>query len=108
MKIFEIPAYFNQAEFLTDRHLQEGKTNKTAIYYGERKISYTELVSRVNQTGNALKNLGVEIENRVMIALPDSPELFYSYLGAMKIGGVPIPVNTLASPKDFAYYLNDS
>ncbi len=108
MRNIEIPDFFNQAEYMTDRHLREGRANKVAIYYGDQQITYAELVSRVNQTGNALKDMGVEIENRVMIALPDCPELFYAYLGAIKIGAVPVPVSTLASPKDYAYFLNDS
>ncbi len=108
MQMMNIPEYFNQAEFMTDRHLREGRAEKTAIYYGGRKISYGELVSQVNRTGNALRDLGVEMENRVMLVLPDCPELFYSYLGAMKTGAVPVPVNTLASNKDYAYFLNDS
>jgi benzoate-CoA ligase family protein len=108
MQNIEVPEYFNQAEYLTDRHLKEGRANNIAIYYRDQKINYAQLSAMVNQTGNALKELGVEIENRVMIALPDSPELFYTYLGAMKIGAVPIPVNTLASPKEYIYYLNDS
>ncbi|MGZ6346550.1 MAG: AMP-binding protein, partial [Anaerolineales bacterium] len=106
--MIDIPEFFNQAEFLTDRHLREGRGNNVAIYYGDLQITYTEPVSKVNQAGNALKELGVEIENRVMLVLPDCPELIYCYLGAMKIGAVPIPVNTLAAPKDYAYFLNDS
>lgn len=108
MPNIEVPEYFNQAEYLTDRHLKEGRANNIAIYYKDQKITYAQLAARVNQTGHALKELGIEIENRVMIALPDSPELFYAYLGAIKIGAVPVPVNTLASPKDYVYYLNDS
>jgi benzoate-CoA ligase len=55
-----------------------------------------------------LTGLGLEIEDRVVIVLPDCPEFFYCFLGAMKIGAVPVAVNTLASPKDYAYFLNDS
>jgi benzoate-CoA ligase len=55
-----------------------------------------------------LKHLGLEMENRLVMVLPDSPEFFYCFLGAMKIGAVPVAVNTLASPKDYAYFLNDS
>ncbi len=108
MKAIDIPESFNQAEFLTDRHLREGRANNVAIYYRDLQITYAELVAKVNQAGNALKALGTEIENRVMLVLPDSPELVYCYLGAMKIGAVPVPVNTLAAPKDYVYFLNDS
>jgi benzoate-CoA ligase family protein len=108
VRAIDIPEFFNQAEFLTDRHLREGRGGNVAIYYRDEQITYAELVPKVNQAGNALKDLGVEIENRVMLMLPDCPELVYCYLGAMKIGAVPVPVNTLGSPKDYAYFLNDS
>jgi len=107
-KVIEVPDTFNQAEFLVDRHLKEGRANNIAIYYEDQKISYAELAAMVNRTGNALKDLGLEIENRVMLILPDCPEFLYSYLGAMKIGAAPIPVNTLASPQDYSYFLNNS
>ncbi len=105
---FSIPEVFNQAEFLTDRHVKEGRGKNTAIYYKDQKITYEEMASMVNRCGNALSRVGVEIENRVLILLPDSPEFIYAYLGAMKIGAIPIPVNTMASPKDYAFFLEDS
>ena len=107
-RVVNIPENFNQAAFLVDRHLKEGRAENIAIYYEDQKISYAELAAMVNRTGNALKDLGIDIENRVMIILPDCPEFLYSYLGTMKIGAVPVAVNTLASPRDYKYFLNDS
>jgi len=107
-RVMSVPDNFNQAEFLVDRHLKEGRAKNIAIYYEDQKISYAELAAMVNRTGNALKDLGVEIENRVMLILADCPEFLYSYLGTMKIGAVPVAVNTLASPQDYRYFLNDS
>jgi benzoate-CoA ligase family protein len=107
-KVINIPDNFNQTEFLVDRHLKEGRAKNIAIYYEDQKISYAELAAMVNRTGNTLKDLGVEIENRVMLILADCPEFLYSYLGAMKIGAVPVAVNTLASPQDYRYFLNNS
>jgi benzoate-CoA ligase family protein len=107
-RVMSVPDTFNQAEFLLDRHLREGRAKNIAAYYENQKITYAELATMVNRTGNALRDLGVEIENRVMLILPDCPEYLYSYLGAMKIGAVPVPVNTLASPQDYRYFLNDS
>jgi len=107
-RVINVPDTFNQAEFLLDRHLKEGRAKNIAAYYEDQKITYAELAAMVNRTGNALRDLGVEIENRVMLILSDCPEFLYSYLGAMKIGAVPVPVNTLASPQDYRHFLNDS
>jgi benzoate-CoA ligase family protein len=108
MANFDIPDTFNLASFLTDRHISEGRGAKTAIYYQDQQISYERLRAMVNRTGNMLAGLGLEMENRVVVVLPDSPEFFYCLLGAMKIGAIPVAVNTLASPKDYTYFLNDS
>ncbi|MDA2934442.1 benzoate-CoA ligase family protein [Acidobacteria bacterium AH-259-D05] len=107
-KTIQVPKVFNQAEFLVDRHLQEGRGHRPVIYFQDRMISYEELAAMVNRSGNALLSLGVSWENRVLIALSDRPEFAYCYLGAMKIGAVPVPVNPFAPKQDFQYYLNDS
>ncbi len=107
-RLSTVPDAFNQAVYLVDRHLDEGEGNNLAIRYEDQTITYAALAAAVNRAGNAFRSLGVEMENRVMILMPDRPEFFYSYLGAMKIGAVPVPVNTLALPKDYAYFLNNS
>src|SRR5690349_8370642 len=48
------------------------------------------------------------MERRVVLLLPDSPEFVWSFWGAIKIGAVPIPTNTLLKPHDFEYILRDS
>ncbi len=103
-----IPDVFNQAQFLVDRHIEEGRAGNIVVYYEDDKITYAELAAMVNRTGNVLRDLGVEMENRVMILMPDRPEVLYTHLGAMKIGAVSIPVNTLMSPQDYKSLLNDS
>jgi len=55
-----------------------------------------------------LAGLGIEMENRVMLLLKDSPEMLFSFYGAMKLGAVPIPTNILMKSPDFLYMLNDS
>jgi benzoate-CoA ligase family protein len=108
VKSLEIPDEFNLGDFLLDRHLREGRGDKAAIYYKDQVITYRELLEAANRTGNALLELGVEEENRVMICLPDCPEFLYSFFGAMRIGAVPVPISTMALPDDYKYYLNDS
>ena len=104
----EVPEEFNLGDYLLDRHLREGRSDRIAIYYKDKTITYRELVEAANKTGNALLELGVERENRVMICLPDCPEFLYTYFGAMRIGAVPVPISTMAIPADYKYYLNDS
>ena len=87
---------------------QQGRGGKVAIYYQDQKITYQEVFENVNRTGNALKDLGIEIENRVLVILPDSPEFAYSFFGAIKIGAVAVPTNPWMFAKDYEYLINDS
>ncbi len=104
----EIPEQFNVTTLFVDRHLAEGRGDKIAIYYQDGAITYREVYENVNRAGNALRKLGIGLEDRVMLLLADCPEYAYSFFGAMKIGAVPIPANTLLKPADYRYLLNDS
>lgn len=99
---------FNAANLFVDRHVHQGRGDKVALYYQDQQITYGKVFERVNQIGNALKELGVDMEDRVMLLLLDCPEFVYSFFGTMKIGAVPIPTNTLLKPADYEYLLNDS
>ena len=108
--MFQMPdmsEWFNLGDYMLDRHIREGRGNKTAIYYRDQVITYGELQKAANKVGNALLQAGVEEENRVMICLPDCPEFLYVYFGAMRIGAIPVPISTMALPQDYKYFLND-
>jgi benzoate-CoA ligase len=104
----EIPTSFNVASHFVDRHMREGRTEKVAIECGHERVTYRQLFERVNRTGNALKKLGVRPEERVALLLLDTPEFACCFFGGIKIGAVPIPLNTLLKPQEYQYMLNDS
>ena len=103
-----LPHDFNAADYFVDRNLREGHGGNTAIECGDLKVTYGQLCTRVNRLGNGLKSLGVRIEERVLLLLLDTPEFAISFFGAIKIGAVPVPVNTLLKPSDYEYLLNNS
>jgi len=105
---FQVPDRFNAASFFVDRHVEEGRGERVAFHYEDARITYGALQELVNRTGNALLDLGVEREQRVLGLLLDSPEFLGTFWGAIKIGAVPIPVNTMMRPQDYLYFLNDS
>ncbi|MEE9143597.1 MAG: AMP-binding protein, partial [Candidatus Binatia bacterium] len=107
MKV-DLPDIYNAATTFVDENIVQGRGKKTAIYYQDQQITYQEVFERVNRTGNALKALGIEIEHRVLLILPDSPEFVFSLFGAIKIGAVPIPTNPWMKSSDYQYLLNDS
>ncbi|HUK39816.1 MAG TPA: AMP-binding protein, partial [Candidatus Acidoferrales bacterium] len=104
----ELPDIYNAAATFVDENITAGRGGRTAIYYQDQTFTYQDLYEKVNRTGNALKELGVEIEHRVLVVLPDSPEFAFSFFGAIKIGAVPIPTNPWMAAKDYEYLINDS
>src|ERR1700758_936452 len=105
---FPPPDIFNAAAYFVDRHIAEGRGEKIAIECGDRQLTYRQLFEGVNQAGHALKKLGVRPEERVLLLLQDTPEFAVSFFGAIKIGAVPVPVNTLLKSSDYKYLLNNS
>ena len=103
-----LPREFNAAAYFVDRNVREHRGNNVAIECGDESVSYHQLLQRVNRAGNALRRLGVRMEERVFLLLLDGPQFAYCFFGAIKIGAVPVPVNTLLQPADYRYLLNDS
>jgi benzoate-CoA ligase family protein len=103
-----LPEAFNVATYFVDRNVVEGRAEKIAIECGEERITYRKLLERTNRTGNALRQLGVRIEERVVLLLLDTPEFHYSFFGTIKMGAVAVPLNTFLKPQEYEYLLNDT
>jgi benzoate-CoA ligase family protein len=108
MARISLPERYNASTTFVDANLEAGRGNKPAVICGDRQLTYAQVAAMANQTGNALKRLGVRMEERVMLLLLDSPEFVASFFGAIRMGAVPIPTNTLLRPPDYEYLLNDS
>lgn len=104
----ELPPRYNAAAHFIDRHLAEGRGDKIALIDDAGCVSYAGLAERVNRAGNLLRALGVQPEQRVLMLLTDGASFPSVFFGAIKIGAVPVPVNTLLSPADYAEILRDS
>ncbi len=100
--------HYNAATDLLDSNLEQGRSQKVAIRTPAVELTYGDVAASANRTGNALRKLGVEMENRVLMAVLDSPEFAATFFGVIKLGAVPVPVNTNLSSDEFAYLLNDS
>ncbi len=106
----DIPERMNAAETFVDANVEEGRGDQLAIHYvgdGSRH-TYNDVLDGVNRAGNGLRHLGIDLEQRVMLLLLDSPEFVHFFFGAIKIGAIPVPINTLLRPSDYEYLLNDS
>src|SRR6185436_2940789 len=103
-----IPETFNAAVHFVDRHVATGRGAHVAIECGDARVTYDDVLRNVNRVGSALRRLGVRPEERVLLLLLDGPEFVYSFFGAIKIGAVPIPLNTLWKPADYQHVIRDS
>src|SRR5437867_539259 len=103
-----VPEQFNIVPLLVDRHVAEGRGACPAILTPDRTVSYAELAAGVARAAHLLRRLGVAIEQRVALLLPDSPEFAHVFLGAQKAGMVPVPLSTLGTLDDYDYALRDS
>src|SRR4030042_5759506 len=99
---------FNAADYFVDRNIRQGQGHKVSIYTGIRNYTYNDIQKMTNKTANALIELGVRIEDRVMMLMLDVPQFYAIFWGAIKIGAAPVPINTMLTPEDYEYYLNDS
>lgn len=104
----EIPHDYNAAVDLLERNLLAGRADKVAFIDDHGTYTYGELNERVNCCANALVDLGLHIEQRVMLRMQDSIDFPVAFLGCIKAGLVPVAVNTLLTSADYAYMLHDS
>ena len=82
----EIPESLNMADWFLHARVREGLGDKTAILCGERRLSYADVARLSIRFGEVLRGLGVEPEQRVIIALPDVPEFAGALFGTIGIG----------------------
>src|SRR3954470_13771559 len=104
----DIPRSYNAAVDLIGRNLAAGRGGKVAYIDDAGQYTYGELAERVNRFGSGLQMLGLEMEQRVLIAMVDSIDWPVAFLGSIKAGIIPIAVNTLLTTKDYEYMLSDS
>lgn len=101
-----IPEQFNIATYFLDR-LAAQHPERMAVVGGVQPLTYRELQALTDRVGNALLSSGCKKGDRVLLALPDCGEFIASFLGAVKIGAIAVPVNPFSRGGDFAYYIQD-
>jgi benzoate-CoA ligase family protein len=102
----EFPERFNMAWYYLDRNVEEGRGDKRCLYWRDEAHTYREIQAAANRFGNALRTLGVDVEDRVLLILPDRPEFAVAWFAAAKVGAVIAMVNPALSADDLAYYFH--
>jgi benzoate-CoA ligase len=104
--MMSLPARFNFAEHLFA--LNRGRADRIAYIDDRGTLSYGQLEDRARRLAAALKAAGVRREERVLLLMLDNSDWPVSFLGCLYAGIVPVAVNTLLTPEDYAYMLDHS
>src|SRR5882672_9022230 len=103
-----IPRAYNFAADIIGRNLEAGRAGKAAYIDPRGSWTYGQLAERVDRFGRVLRSFGIRREERVLLALLDTIDWPTAFLGAIKAGIVPVPVNTLMTEDDYRFMLADS
>jgi len=89
-------------------HSAQKLSHKTAIYFGDKEISYADLLAQSLAVGGHLQSrLGVGPGDRVGLWLKNCPEFVSSVFGILHAGAIVVPINNFLKPAETAYILND-
>jgi benzoate-CoA ligase family protein len=103
-----MPEAFNAATYLLDRHVADGRGDRTAVVGPLGTFSYAALADQVARAAAGLRARGVRPEERVMLFAADGPDMLTMLLATMRIGAVAVPVSTMLTPSDLTGVLRDS
>lgn len=81
---------------------------RTALSYYERKISFDELFSKIEETAKALKTMGVKENDIVTISMPNTPEAVYLFYAMSKIGAIANMVDPRTSAEGIHKYIDEA
>src|SRR3954454_4719837 len=98
---------YNAVTWLLDRNIDEGSADKLAFTDTISELTYGELQKQSCRLANVLRRLGVRREERVAMIMLDTIDFPIVFLGALRAGVVPVPLNTLLTSDQYAYVLAD-
>ena len=81
---------------------------KTAVVYGERRYSYSELEERVNRLSSRLRDAGLQKGERVAFLCPNTPPMLEAHFGVPAAGLVLVAINTRLGKDEVSYIVEHS
>ncbi|MEA2884511.1 MAG: 4-hydroxybenzoate-CoA ligase [Bradyrhizobium sp.] len=98
---------YNAVTWLLDRNVDQGRGAKLAFTDTVSELSYGGLQQQSRRLANLLRRLGVRREERVAMIMLDTVDFPIVFLGSIRAGIVPVPLNTLLTAEQYAYVLAD-
>lgn len=103
-----MPEVFNVAHMALSPWDNDVDRERPAVYFNEEVWTYGNVLDEVKRVSNALRELKLEKENRLLMLVYDSPQFVSLFFGAIWSGVIPVPINTYLKPEEILYYLEDS
>ncbi len=98
---------YNAVTYLLDRNVAQGRGAKVVFKDPVAEITYGELQAQTRRLAHLLRRLGVRREERVAMMMLDTVDFPIVFLGSIRAGIVPVPLNTLLTSEQYAYVLAD-
>src|SRR5260221_7238372 len=98
---------YNSVTWLLDRNVDEGRGDKLAFTDTVSELTYRGLQQQSCRVANMLRRLDVRREERIAMIMLDTTDFPAVFLGAIRAGIVPVPLNTLLTSDQYAYVLAD-
>jgi len=102
------PDRLNPTEELLDKSVAAGRGDSAAILFEDQRITYAQLLTQANKLGNALRQLGVNEGDRVILRSPNIPPALVTNFAVLKLGAVLTPTSPLFSRAEIAHVANDA
>ena len=107
----EFAAYaekFNPTEELLGKAVAAGRGDRTAVLFEDQRLTYNQLLTQANKLASALRDLGVNAGDRVILRTPNIPPALVANFAILKLGAVCTPTSPLFSRAEIAHVANDS
>lgn len=113
-RVYTLPEFatyaerFNPTEELLGKAVAAGRGERAAVLFEDQRISYSQLLTQANKFANALRELGVQEGDRVILRTPNIPPALVANFAILKLGAVCTPTSPLFSRTEIAHVANDS
>jgi len=101
-------ARFNPTEELLGKAVVAGRGERTAVLFEDQRLTYNQLLTQANKFANALRELGVQEGDRLILRTPNIPPALVANFAILKLGAVCAPTSPLFSRTEIAHVANDA
>jgi fatty-acyl-CoA synthase len=115
MEKLKISYYYSPGEIPPGRtlgeyfdHTADRYSERTALIFRERQITWGELKHLVDRLTLAFMDLGIRQGDMIVILFPNRPEFILTLLAAAKLGAVSVPVSERLRRKEIEYILRQT